>query len=144
MSVEFISVMSGASWTLSNIYAPCTNEGRQRLLDLLHDMDMADDCDWLLVGDFNLIRRPSDRNKPRGNVQDMLRFNAAISNQRLEELKLMGNKFTWTNKQVSPLLEKTGLVFCFCLLDGQLSWVLCLNIIKGCVRSLSMSYLSLN
>jgi hypothetical protein len=29
MSVEFISIMSGALWMLSNIYAPCTNEGRQ-------------------------------------------------------------------------------------------------------------------
>jgi hypothetical protein len=35
----------------------------------------------------------------------MLQFNAAMSNLRLEELKLIGNKFTWTNKQVSPLLE---------------------------------------
>jgi hypothetical protein len=27
-------------------------------------VDMADDCDWLLVGDFNLVRKPTDRNKP--------------------------------------------------------------------------------
>jgi hypothetical protein len=57
-----------------------------------------DDCDWLVVGDFNLIHHPSDRNKPGGNVQNMLQFNAAISNLRLEEIKLIGNKFTWTNK----------------------------------------------
>jgi hypothetical protein len=25
---------------------------------------MVDDMDWLIIGDFNLIRRPSDRNKP--------------------------------------------------------------------------------
>jgi endonuclease/exonuclease/phosphatase family metal-dependent hydrolase len=38
-------------------------------------------------------------------------FNAAISNLRVEELNLLGNKFTWTNKQVSPLLER--LDWCF-------------------------------
>jgi hypothetical protein len=57
------------------------------------------------VGDFNLIHIPSDRNKPGRNVQNMLDFNAAISSLRLEEIKLMGNKFTWTNMQFYPLLE---------------------------------------
>jgi hypothetical protein len=35
----------------------------------------------------------------------MLNFNVAISSLRLEELKLIGNKYTWMNKQESPLLE---------------------------------------
>jgi hypothetical protein len=64
------------------------------------------------VGDFNLIRRPSDRNKlGGGDMQDMLSFNAAISNQHLEELKLSENKFTWTNKQSSPILERLDWFF---------------------------------
>jgi hypothetical protein len=50
------------------------------------------------VGDFNLIRRQFDRNKEGGNIHDMLNFDAVISNLRLEELKLFGNKYTWTNK----------------------------------------------
>jgi hypothetical protein len=33
MSVEFTSLFLGASWILSNIYAPCTPEGRQSFLD---------------------------------------------------------------------------------------------------------------
>jgi exonuclease III len=99
MSLEFCSVLSGASWYLTNLYAPCTPEGKQDFLD------------WLVVGNFNLIRRPEDRNKPCGNVQDMLNFNAAISALGLEELKLNGNKFTWTNKQSSPLLERLDWFF---------------------------------
>jgi exonuclease III len=111
MSVEFTSVFSGATWILTNIYAPCTTEGRQEFLSWLHDVDMPEDTDWFLVGDFNLIRRSSDRNKSGGNIQDMLRFNAVISNLRLEELKLNGNKFTWTNKQQSPLLKRLDWFF---------------------------------
>jgi hypothetical protein len=45
------------------------------------------------VGDFNIIWRESDRNKPGVNVQNMLASNAAISKLGLEELKLYGNKF---------------------------------------------------
>jgi hypothetical protein len=33
---------------------------------------VADDIDWLIVGDSNLIRSPSDRNKPGGNINEML------------------------------------------------------------------------
>jgi hypothetical protein len=40
---------------------------------------MHDDMDWLIVGDFNFIRKPSDRNKEGGEVNDMLMFNEAIS-----------------------------------------------------------------
>jgi hypothetical protein len=45
-------------------------------------------------------------NKPGGNMQNMLQFNATISNLRLQELKLIGNKYSWTNKQISPMLER--------------------------------------
>jgi hypothetical protein len=51
-------------------------------LTWLNNIDMADDSDWLLVSDFNLLRRPRGRNKQWGNVQDMLQFNASISNLR--------------------------------------------------------------
>jgi hypothetical protein len=67
---------------------------------------MPDNVDWLLTGDFNLIRRPSDRNRPGGHIQDMMNFNAVISNLRLEELRLQGDKYTWSNMKVSPLLER--------------------------------------
>jgi endonuclease/exonuclease/phosphatase family metal-dependent hydrolase len=67
---------------------------------------MPIDEEWLLVGDFNMYRRQSDRKRNEGNIQNMLEFNNAINNLRLEELKLFGNKYTWTNKQESPLLER--------------------------------------
>jgi hypothetical protein len=41
----------------------------------------------------------------------MLSFNAAISNLGVEELKLYGNKFTWINKQESPMLERLDWFF---------------------------------
>jgi hypothetical protein len=106
MSIEFVSTISGASLVLTNIYAPCSPEGKIEFLDWFANIDMSDGTDWLIVGDFNLIRRQNDRNKPGGNVQKMMSFNEAISNLGVGELKLYGNRFTWTNKQESPLLER--------------------------------------
>jgi hypothetical protein len=105
------------SGTLTKVYAPCTTEGRNNFLCWLNDVDMPEDFDWLIIGYFNLICRPSDRNRPGGNVQDMLYFNAAIGNLRLEEIKLHGNKFSWSNKQSSPLLGRLNWFF------ASVSWM---------------------
>jgi hypothetical protein len=105
MSMDFSSIISDDHWMLTNVYAPYTPEGKQQFLDWFHNIDMEDEVEWLLVADFNLIYRPSDRNKLGGNMQEMLQFNVAIINLRLIELQLIGNKYTWTNKQESPLFE---------------------------------------
>jgi hypothetical protein len=110
--VELSSTISGDTWVLTNIYAPCTAEIKQEFLDWFHNYDMPVDVDWLLVGYFNLIKKPQDRNKTGGNAREMTDFNAAINSHGLEELKLYGSKYTWTNKQLSPLLERLDWFFC--------------------------------
>jgi exonuclease III len=55
MSIEFSSTMSNVQWVLTNVYVPCTPEGKEEFLDWFHDIDMAVTIDWLIVGDFNLI-----------------------------------------------------------------------------------------
>ena len=72
---------------------------------------MPDEVDWLLHGDFNLLRRPSDRNKSGGDVNEMFSFSEAISALGVVELPLLGRKFTWSNKQLSPLLETLDWLF---------------------------------
>jgi hypothetical protein len=47
----------------------------------------------------------------------MFNCNVAISSLRLEELRLLGNKVTWSNKQESPLLERLDWAFASC------SWI---------------------
>jgi hypothetical protein len=65
MSVEFSCTLSDAAWILecTNIYTPCTTEGKMEFSNRFHDFTMPDDTDWLVAGDYNLIRKPSDRNK---------------------------------------------------------------------------------
>jgi hypothetical protein len=94
MIVEFVSILSVSTWILINIYAPCTPKGRHDFLNWFHNIDIPKETDSLIVGDSNLFRRPIDRNKLGGNIYDMLSFNAVMSNLRIEELKLHGNKYT--------------------------------------------------
>ena len=72
---------------------------------------MPDEVCWLVVGDFNLMRKPEDRNRPRVNITEMLLFNEDISSLGLAEIPLHGRKFTWINKQQPPLLERLDWFF---------------------------------
>jgi hypothetical protein len=96
---------------LTSIYGPCHAEGKDQFIDWFGNIDMPEDTDWIIMGDFNFIRNPNDRNKQGGNVNEMLMFNDAISKLGLVELPLKGRKYTWSNMQRDPLLEKLDWVF---------------------------------
>jgi hypothetical protein len=59
---------------LTSVYAP----SKKAILSWFHNMQIPADNDWLIVGDFNLIRSPSDRNKPSGNLNEMLAISASL------------------------------------------------------------------
>jgi hypothetical protein len=115
-SIMFTSLLSGASWLLTNVYAPCTDEGKRMFTTWFRNIQMLDNVDWLVVGDFNLIRKAEDRNKPGANANEIFMFNEAISALGLVEISLKGRTFTWTNKQTLPLLERLDWFF------SSISW----------------------
>jgi hypothetical protein len=66
---------------------------------------------WILMGDFNLIRSPENRNRGGGDNNIMLLFNSIIQHLDLEEIPLKGRAFSWSNMQLDPLLEKLDWIF---------------------------------
>jgi hypothetical protein len=71
-SVELVFRLSGEHWILTNIYAPCTSEGKLAFLNWFKNIEMPVEAKWLIVGDFNLLRAPENRNKPGGVWQKCL------------------------------------------------------------------------
>jgi exonuclease III len=105
-SVEFLSKLTGQKWILTNVYAPCTSQRKLDFLNWFKNISMPDDQPWIVIGDFNLIRRPENRNKPGGDPNMMMAFNEAISKLGILELPLSGQQYTWSNMQQNPLLER--------------------------------------
>ena len=106
LTMEFISLHNDANWVLTCVYGPCTADGKGLFLNWLKEVQMPDNVDWLILGDFKLIRNQENKNKPGGNIAEMLLFNEVISLLGLNEIPLQGRRFTWSNMQPSPLLEK--------------------------------------
>jgi len=42
-------------------------------------MDMQQDEDWIIMGDFNLYRYPGNRNRDGADTNDMFLFNSTIA-----------------------------------------------------------------
>lgn len=111
ISIRFISVHTGASWILTNIYGPC--EGRIDFMNWLKNIQMPMETNWIIAGDFNYTRYPSNRNSGIGDVNQMLQFNEAISSLALVEIPLKGRSYTWSNMPEAPLIEKNDGVFTY-------------------------------
>jgi hypothetical protein len=111
VTLDFSSRHDNANWVLTCVYAPCTPEGRTLFLNWFKNITMPARTNWLILGDFNLIRKIEDRNKPGGDLNDIFNFNAAISQLGIVEIALKGRKYTWSNMQPSPLFEKLDWVF---------------------------------
>jgi endonuclease/exonuclease/phosphatase family metal-dependent hydrolase len=75
-------------------------------LEWFKNIQVPVDYLWLVLGDFNLMRRQENRNKSGGDPNLMLGFNEAISKLGLVEVPLSGQAYTWSNKQHNPLLER--------------------------------------
>ena len=111
LTVQFCSLLNNASWVLTCVYGPYTTEGKSLFMEWFKNIDMPATVDWIVMGDFNLIRSLEDRNKSGGNISEILMFNEAISLLGIQEVPLQGKRFTWSNMQPSPLLEKLDWIF---------------------------------
>lgn len=94
ISIDFTSKHSGEHILLTNVYGPCQNPARSDFFNWFQDFQIEDDVNWLVLGDFNYVRYPHNRNRSGGNIQDMYSFNEAFNKLALIEIPLKGRNFT--------------------------------------------------
>ena len=61
---------------------------------------------FLIGGDFNIIRFATEKNKPSGVHKHTDLFNSIISANELLDIQMVGGKYTWSNNQENPTLER--------------------------------------
>ena len=96
---------------VTNIYGPASSPQKMGFITWLMNFDTSDFDDWVLGGDFNLIRYPENRNKPGGDQTEMNLFNEAISDLDLVDIPFSGRNYTWSNMQNDALLVKLYWIF---------------------------------
>jgi hypothetical protein len=92
-------------WNFMNVYGVAQEEDKNKFLtELARGVDRNKDP-LLIGGDFNIIRSSNEKNKG-GIYKHTGVFNSIINTFELIDIKMCGGKFTWSNNQSNPTLER--------------------------------------
>lgn len=97
---------------ITEVYGPC--DGSLLIVFLEELWGIRDDWSgpWCLVGDFNEILNPTNRNGgSRIFMRNMLTFSNFVDSLALRELTISRTNFTWSNMQESPCQSKLDRFF---------------------------------
>ena len=111
LSVCLSSTSSNLSLYVTNVYGPPSHNDRQTFLDELRMINPPADVPWILIGDFNMIRFPHEKNNTNFHPHEANAFNDFVNDTCLIELPLLDRAFTWSNKRSSPTLERLDRAF---------------------------------
>jgi exonuclease III len=111
LTVSLVSTTSNCALNITNVYAPPSHPDKAAFLDELHSLNLPSDVPWMLIGDFNMIRFPHEKNNSNFHSGEAEDFNDFINDSCLIDLPLLDRAFTWSNKRSAPTLERIDRTF---------------------------------
>lgn len=113
-------------WTLTNVYGPQPDGEKVEFLDELRLVHSLASSRWLVVGDFNLILRASEKSTSNINRRNIGRFRSFVDDVNLKEIYLQGRRYTWSNERQTPVMAQLDRVLvsvdwevCYCFATLQ-------------------------
>ncbi|KAG2622330.1 hypothetical protein PVAP13_3NG329201 [Panicum virgatum] len=102
---------NGDPLTLTNVYAPTKHDEKQAFFSEMLDVASSISGPWIILGDFNLVCDPSEKNSTSFDGQEAQCFNDLIHNLALIEIPLVDRAYTWNNKRDIPTLVRLDRCF---------------------------------
>jgi exonuclease III len=93
-------------WWLTAVYGPQSNADKTLFLAELKERRALCPGPWLLLGDFNMILRASEKNNTNLDRTMMNKFREFVAELELKELYMHGRLFTWSNEREEPTLTR--------------------------------------
>ncbi|KAM0822740.1 hypothetical protein ACQ4PT_071319 [Festuca glaucescens] len=112
LSASITMLSEGTSWSITCVYGPQSESDKLLFIEELKGLKSIIQDAWLLLGDFNLITKASDKNNLNINRRLIGKFRAARDFLVLKDMRMDGRRFTWSNAQADPVLTKIDHVFC--------------------------------
>jgi hypothetical protein len=94
------------AWDLTGVYGPQPETKKMTFLTELRNIRNLMKPEWLILGDFDMIRRAREKNKGPINRRVLRQFNHTIDYLQLLEIDLNGKFFTWSNEQDDPSMSR--------------------------------------
>ena len=102
ISAEFHILGTRTRGFISNVYGTLKENQKQAFIESLTDLKtLAQNREWIIGGDFNLIRNLDEK---KGGIRSLnsasTLFNNTISDLDLIDVRTSNGIFTWNNKQL--------------------------------------------
>lgn len=94
------------TWCFTSVYGPQPDADKVEFLDELRSVRATFTCPWLIAGDFNLLLDAAHKNNRNINRRNMGRFRRFVDDMGIKDVALHGRRYTWSNEQANPTLEK--------------------------------------
>jgi endonuclease/exonuclease/phosphatase family metal-dependent hydrolase len=88
------------------VYGPQSTQEKIQFLEELAERRALCPGAWLVIGDFNMILRASEKNYENLDHPNMARFREFVNEQELRECFMHGRTFTWSNERRRPTMTK--------------------------------------
>jgi exonuclease III len=88
------------------VYGAAKKEHKSRFLSELSVVCSRSQVPLLISGDFNILRKAEEKNKPGGLNKWSSLFNSIIDQHGLVEFDLKNRLYTWSNNRSDPTFEK--------------------------------------
>ena len=111
LTISFSLWADNMPLTLTNVYTPTLRDEKQVFLAELVEVAGTVHGAWMVLGDFNLTRCPTNKNTNSFNSLDADHFNDLIISLALIEIPLVDRAFTWSNRRENPTLARLDRCF---------------------------------
>lgn len=111
VGVQIRNMLSNFRWKLLVVYGPADHTLSRGFLQEVREVCIKGSLPMVIAGDFNLVLEVSDKSTGHVDVELMGDFNKRVSELALMEIRRIGSKYTWTNKQTLPIFSNTDRVF---------------------------------
>lgn len=106
VSGTITSRADGATWSITGVYGPQAEGDKVLFMEELRRIKQHTLSRWMLLGDFNMIYKASEKSNNNINLRLMGRFRAMIEDLELIDFPLLGRRFTWSNERQNITLTK--------------------------------------
>jgi mannosylglycoprotein endo-beta-mannosidase len=125
--------LSRLCWHLIVVYGPAQVDDKENFLAEFAQLCIKCKGAAVIGGDFNIIRKTSEKNKPCILPRWSHIFNSIIDLNGLKEIRLLGRQFTWANNLPDPTFEKLDRV----LVTAEWDQAYPLAVVTGMNRDIS-------
>lgn len=112
MTAQVKARLTEECFLLTTCYGPADDRRKEEFLQEMLSLKPVAGLPWLILGDFNLIYKASDKNNLNLNRRLMGKFRAALDQCELMEICLQNRRYTWTNERENPTMVRLDRAFC--------------------------------